>query len=159
MDNPQILPDPKELTAPLPPEEAPAPAEDPSLESEIEALRAELLTLRAEKKAAEEAKEFAELFPGCDPAVIPPEVRTEVENGCPLTAAYALYLRRAEVMQAEAEAKSRLAGAKSAGMVSGSSGEGEYTLKEISAMTPSEVRRHYDDVIRSLAGYGKKRKS
>ena len=137
----------------------PSEKERTELETELAAMREELGALRREKAAFESAKEFARLFPGEDENALPPEVREQVESGCPLTAAYALYLRREEIRKAEAEAQSAIAAAKSSGSVRGSDGPAEFTLAEISAMTPVEVRRHYDDVIRSLGNSGKKRKN
>lgn len=137
----------------------PSEKEALQLQTELTAMREELAALRQEKAAFERAKEFARLFPGEDENALPPEVQTEVESGCPLTAAYALYLRREEIRKAEAEAQSAIAAAKSSGSVRGSDAPAEFTLAEISAMTPGEVRRHYDDVIRSLRNSGKKRKS
>lgn len=124
--------------------------------SEIDRLRAELDELKKEKSRRQEREEFEALFPGESMDALPEEVIAEsASKGLPLTAGYALYRRRAQLKQEAAALASAEAAKKSIGGIGGSDGSesGEFTHEEIAAMSRTDIRRHYKDVIRSLGGH------
>ena len=101
----------------------------------------------ARKAAYEELREFFTLYPEVSFREIPTEVR---ESALPLSAAYALYERRALLLSREAERENEINRSRSAGSVS-AEGDAVYTREEIRRMTSEEVRRNYDAVMRSLS--------
>lgn len=127
-----------------------------SLEAELEASRQEIQRLssliRSRDEADREAAGFAELFPDVNRDDIPDSVREDAQRqGLPLIAAYALYARRMELAGIVAERAGKSAAEHSAGGVSGSSGtEDFFTLDQIRAMTPKEVRKNYKTILKSI---------
>lgn len=127
-----------------------------SLEAELEASRQEIQRLssiiRSRDEADREAAVFAELFPDVGKDDIPDSVREDAQKqGLPLIAAYALYARRMELSGIAADRAGRSAAERSAGSVSGSSGtEDFFTLEQIRAMTPKEVRKNYKTILKSI---------
>lgn len=129
--------------------------------SELEALRLELEGLKAELKRRDELdadrarvekelEEFMGLYPESDVRAIPEDVWLRVREGIPLAAAFALYQRKSELEKkriGELNEKNRK-------MSSGSLNDGEtesfYSPSEVRKMTPQEVKKNYDDIIRSM---------
>lgn len=127
-----------------------------SLEAELEASRQEVQRLssliRCREEADREAAIFSELFPDVDRDDIPDSVREDANRqGIPLIAAYALYARRVELAEKTAKFAGKSAAERSAGSVSGSSEtEDFFTLDQIRAMTPKEVRKNYKTILKSI---------
>ena len=116
-----------------------------------EAEREKPLHLNAEDRVArdrayEELREFFELFPEVGFSEIPLSVR---ESDLPLSAAYALYERRARNLALSAERENEKNRSRSAGRLS-SGGEIPYTQDEVRRMTQDEVRKNFDAVMRSV---------
>ncbi len=140
-----------------PPAEAESSDPDLSPADELNALREELRTLRAEiaqkeafyAKADREYAEFRALYPDTDPQALPDSVWEEVRCGTPLAAAFALSERRRMLALAVAEESNRQNKARSPGGLQGGA-EDAFSLAEVRAMSPSEIRAHYDKVMRSL---------
>ena len=96
--------------------------------------------------------EFAELFPDVTLEDIPEEVfvRAESEN-LPLTASYALYERKIYVGKLKIEEFNKKNSVKSPGKIKhDGSAEITFTLDEIKRMSPADVAKHYDQIIKSL---------
>lgn len=137
------------------------PDSDPAVPStgrnELDELRGELNRLKA-TLAARDAKnaridrewqEFQSLYPNVSTDTIPDSVWREVETGIPLAAAYALAERRhaqasAQAKQANAENKQRSAGSLQGGT------EGELSPAEVRAMSPSDVKKNFSRIMRSM---------
>lgn len=124
------------------------------LEGEIAALEGELERRKAEvDRAAREYTEFKALFPDADPDALTGEVLELMKEGVPLSAAYALYEKRAERRNADAA----LRNARNTGASFGSVGkppESDYfTPDEVRAMTRNEVRANYQKIIRSMKNW------
>ncbi|MBO5306310.1 MAG: hypothetical protein J6B12_06055 [Clostridia bacterium] len=133
---------------------APDPAEQTGVSEENEALRAEVERLRGEvtrlgelqARSRAELDEFCALFPTVSLASLPDEVRTQVDGGVPLAAAYALFEKR--------EACRTAAGKRSAeqswrGMNDQSDGE-YYSPAEVKSMSQKEVHKNYKKIIESM---------
>ncbi len=127
-----------------------------SLEAELAQSRQEIQRLssliRDRERADREAADFAELFPTLKREEIPDFVREEAEkSGIPLIAVYALYARRQEIAAVRADQTAKRSAENSAGSVGGSSSESDlFTLEQIRAMTPKEVKKHYKTIMKSL---------
>ena len=127
-----------------------------ALEAELAQSRQEIQRLssliRDRERADREAADFAELFPALKREEIPDFVREEAEkSGIPLIAVYALYARRQEIAAARADQTAKKSAEGSAGSVGGSISENDFfTLEQIRAMTPKEVKKHYKTIMKSL---------
>lgn len=127
-----------------------------ALEAELAASRQEIRRLSSiisdRERKDREAADFAELFPSLKPDEIPDFVRDQAEKSkIPLIAAYALYARRQEIEAIRAGESSKRSVENSAGPVAGSAGEADlFTLDQIRAMTPKEVKKHYKTIMKSL---------
>ena len=96
--------------------------------------------------------EFTELFPNVTLDDIPEEVfvRAETEN-LPLVAAYALYERKVYMEKLKIEEFNKKNAVKSPGKIKhDGTTEVLFTLDDIKKMSPSEVAKHYDQIIKSL---------
>ena len=126
------------------------------LEAELAQSRAEIQRLssviRQRELSDREAADFAELFPTLNRSEIPDFVREQAKSeGIPLIAAYAVYARRLEIAGARIQETANRSAKFSAGPVSGSSEEGDFfTLDQIRAMSPKEIRRNYKTIMKSL---------
>ncbi len=123
---------------------------------EMEVMREELETLRAElaRRDAEAAERtlFEELYPGMRREDIPKCVFDEAAaRGIPLAAALAIHNRRCEREREHAGAANESNRGRSTGEVRHTSGVSHsFTLEEIRAMTPAQVKRHYRQIMASL---------
>lgn len=141
-------------------ENEPEPQEEESLraslEAELEASREEIRRLSAvigeRERADREKAEFSEYFPEVSPSEIPDAVREKADReGIPLIVAYALYARKLELAALRVGDAVKSACERSAGPVSGASREADFfTVEQIRAMTPKEVRKHYKTIMKSL---------
>lgn len=129
---------------------------DATDKEELEACREELRRLRAliadgEQKEREKAA-FAELFPKVSPDDVPDSVRElAAVQGMPLVAAYAMYVCRAEHEKDRIGEKLADSASRSSGSVEGARAEELFSIEQIRAMSPKEVRRHYKTVMKSLS--------
>ncbi len=136
------------------PEEVTAEAEQaPDLSAELEDMRIRLES--AERRACEIAagwREFTELFPDADINSLPDSFNAALERGIPPAAAYALELRRREVMRDRIEAADRKARELSAGRINAAD-DTLYSPEEVRAMKPSEVKENYEKIRRSMKSW------
>lgn len=113
-----------------------------------------LSDLLAEKERIEsEAVLFRELFPDTDRESIPDSVKTEAdEKGIPLIAAYAIYERRRQLAASVADAHNKINAGRSSGPLGRSDNFGEsLSIEQIRAMSPTEVKRHYKQIMKTLS--------
>ena len=137
-----------------------------SLRAECDRLRSLVRGYEAETARREELAEFASLYPDVELASLPDEVR---ESNLPLAAAWALWERRHMHMHVQTQMQMQSAGKETNGgsgaAVSASEGLGSpplspsgqprlYTVGEIRAMSPREVRSRFPAILRSLARRG-----
>lgn len=138
------------------PEKPPEFPESASLEAELAESRAEVRRLSAllsqREQADRETADFAEYFPEVSRDEIPDAVRERAaRENIPLVAAYALYDRKLELAKMYAGDVARKSAECSAGPVSGASREADFfTMEQIRAMTPKEVKKHYKTIMKSL---------
>ena len=125
-------------------------------EAEAEKAATEEVTEEAAIENPEEKMEaditlFHELFPDVKGDQIPAEVWESVEGGESLAAAYALYTIR-QMRQEERIRKVNEENEKKAPpRIRHDGGQGEYFSPEaVKAMSRSEVRKHYDAILRSM---------
>lgn len=128
------------------PSDAPAAPLRREEEESAESLHLNTENRVARERAYEELKEFFELFPEVGFSEIPRSVR---ESDLPLSAAYALYEKRARNLALSAERENEKNRSRSAGRLS-SGGEIPYTQDEVRRMTQDEVRKNFDAVMRSV---------
>ena len=123
-----------------------------SLNAEIERLNGIIL----EKQLIEaENAEFNSCFPNVAREQIPDEVYSSVGGRCSLAAAYALFVKKNELVSQNAQAAKAQNELRAAGKISGSTERFGYTLEEISVMTPSEIKKNYNSIIKFLSKRGK----
>ncbi len=127
------------------------PEEILSLRAEVERLRAELSQkTREQERIMEEMGEFNRLFPKIALQDVPAAVWQSVENGIPLSAAYALYEKKNRQDALYAEEINRRNAEQSAGRA-GLYTAGEYfSPDEVRSMSPSEVRANYKKIRESM---------
>lgn len=147
-------------------EENTAPTSDGIVEEkeerdELSILREELALLRKELEERDtrehalsrmkaEIGEFTEYFPEVKLDQIPEEVWEKVRSGASLAAQYALIKYRneqASKRMLEVNQKNRKM---SSGSVSGGEGDKYFSPSEVRKMSPTEVKKHYDDIIESM---------
>lgn len=139
-----------------------------SLRAECDRLRSLVRGYEAETARREELDEFASLYPDVELTSLPDEVR---ESKLPLAAAWALWERRHVHMHVQTQMQMHMQSAGKetnggiAAAVSASEGLGSpplspsgqprlYTVGEIRAMSPREVRSRFPAILRSLARRG-----
>lgn len=134
-------------------ESAPSPEERATqLERELSELRSEMERKDAENaRMLKEYSEFAELFPDVPLNKVNDSVWENVKNGLPLSAAYALYEKKASLQNRAAQLVNEKNSFTSAGNVRGASGDEYYSPEEVKAMSGSEVRANFDKVIASMS--------
>ncbi|MBR2615960.1 MAG: hypothetical protein IKC69_04720 [Clostridia bacterium] len=104
-----------------------------------------------EERMEEDIALFRNLFPEVKGEEIPDEVWERVEKGESLAAAFALHfvqkLRQEEKIRTVNEENEK----KAPPRIHRDSGEGEYFSPEaVKAMSPKEVKKHYDAILRSM---------
>lgn len=117
-----------------------------------EIVRLSNLLAERERVDAENAI-FSELFPDTDKEMIPDSVREEAEaRNIPLVAAYAMYDRRRQLAAASAELHNQINAGRSSGPLGKADNFGEaLSIEQIRAMSPSEVRKHYKQIMKTLS--------
>ena len=146
-------PDPAPGVPPL----EPAPPADLPDPQELGRLREELTHLREEVASAREAflqkeadyAEFRALFPAVPLASLPDAVWEDVRRGIPLPAAVALSERRRALTEQAAEAANSANRERACGNVRGETA-GYLSARDVRAMSPEEVREHYEQILRSM---------
>ncbi len=129
--------------------------------SEISALRTELEGLRAElrereereqlhSRMFEELEEFGKYFPEIDIHQIPDEVWEKVKKGVPLSASFALNLRKMELERKKVSDFNEKNRRMSTGSLMQDEGEKYYSPSEVKKMTPAQVKSHYDEIVASM---------
>ena len=155
-ETPQAVPDEKALEMPAASTE---PADvSPSPEEELSALREEVGRLRQaleareaeQEKTLRELNEFNRLFPEVSVKHVPDQVWRAVQEGLPLSAAYALYEKKQQMDAARAEQINRQNASRSAGRA-GRSTVGEYfSPDEVRAMSQRQVHENYARILASM---------
>lgn len=98
-----------------------------------------------------EMREFKELYPEVDKKRIPKEVWDAVSNGADLSSAYAKYERKKAIQAAKAQAlNEKVAKTAAPEIKKPSETDKDYTFEEIAKMSPEEVKKNYDAIIKSL---------
>ena len=106
---------------------------------------------RRSDRYASEMREFKELFPDVSTKKIPQEVWDSVKAGVDLSSAYAKYERRQALKAAKAEKVNAQTQQTAAPKIKQSEKTERYfTNEEIAKMSPSEVRKNYDAIIKSM---------
>lgn len=144
-------------TATEPSEADKEPIEDVA-QSETELLRGEIERLKAllgEKQAAEaknmkELQEFMRLYPNTPLQSVPREVWQRVEEGLPLSAAYALHEKELALIAYRAKEINELNASRSAGKAGGKEGNEYFSYDEVRAMSQREVHENYEKIRRSM---------
>ncbi len=104
------------------------------------------LLFSEEQKAA-----FAECYPDTSWEAIPDSVKeSAMTRGIPVAAAYGQYLLGREQSRKAASAALARAMEHSPGLPRGAVGERLYSIDEMRAMPPKEVRRRYGSLLTSL---------
>ena len=139
-------------------EKAPLPAQgDPvaELHRELTALRESIAARDAFWSRVDgDLAEFRELFPTSSLADLPDSVWEEVGRGASLAAAFALAERRRARTEELAAASNQSNRKKSVGALPTRESD-EFTHAEVSAMTPTEVRKNFGAIMRSLPKWRK----
>ena len=122
-----------------------------SLRAELDALRKEL----SEKKAAfermsNEVNEFSELFPSVPLTSIPDSVWQSVKGGIPIAAAYALYEKKANLIEADAKRINTKNSSSSTGPIGKEPTSDFFSPAEVRAMSRDEVRKNYSKIMESM---------
>jgi hypothetical protein len=127
--------------------------------TEILALRAELDSLKRELEENRafytrldgECAEFSSLYPDVSITSLPDTVWQSVKKGVPLSAAYALEVRRAEVKAQKARQVNRDNSEMSSGALGNNNRNDFFSPAEVRAMSASEVRANYSKIIESMS--------
>ncbi len=122
-----------------------------TLRQEVEQLRAALAQKEQEQQnALREIGEFHRLFPDISIENVPEGVWDSVEQGIPLSAAYALYEKKRHMSEARAEEVNRRNASLSAGKA-GKHTAGEYfSPQEVRAMSQRQVHNNYRAIMESM---------
>lgn len=139
-------------------EKSESPLAPQSPDEELNALREEISALKktlAEKeqeqqKAMRELGEFNSLYPEKSVKDIPDDVWRSVEEGIPLSAAYALYERKNHMDRFRAEQINMQNAARSAGIAGKDTGSEYFSPDEVRAMSQKQVHDNYKKIVESM---------
>ena len=132
---------------------------DNSEEADVtELLRREIADLRKKLDAKEneqkqilhELGEFDRLFPETSVKDVPEEVWKRVEDGIPLSAAYALYEREQSIIRNRANEINARNYSLSAGKAGKGASEDYFSPDEVKRMSPKEVHRNFSKIKNSM---------
>ena len=148
----QLSTDPDADSDPHPDSAAPSGAK-----AGIDELRCELNRLKAalamrEQRHARIDREYAEfqaLYPDVPLNSLPDALWEEVEHGVPLAAAFALAERKRMRSEALAQSENRKNQERSSGALNASP-DGELSPAEVRAMSPSDVKKNFSRIMRSI---------
>lgn len=133
------------------PIETDAQSETELLRNEVERLKAQLEERQAaEAKNMKELQDFMRLYPDTPLQSVPREVWQRVEEGLPLSAAYALHEKELALIAYRAKEINDLNASRAAGKA-GVNEENEYfSYDEVRSMTQREVHDNYEKIRRSM---------
>lgn len=103
-----------------------------------------------QEKFSHDIKSFRELFPDVSADSIPAEVWEEVGNGNSLTAAYAVYQRKNDILGARAESINKTLDKSTPVGITEGDGESFVSSGEVENMSPSEIKKNYKKILSSL---------
>ena len=129
-----------------------------SPDEEIDALREEISTLKKaladkeqeQQKAMRDLHEFNTLYPEKSVKDIPADVWRSVEEGVPLSAAYALYERKNHMDRFRAEQINMQNAARSAGVAGKDTASEYFSPDEVRAMSQKQVHDNYKKIVESM---------
>ena len=132
--------------------------EESQVGDEADTLRQELLELRAsiesrkqkEEKALRELEEFNRLYPEVNVDALEEGVWEKVNEGLPLSAAYAIHQREQELLKEFADRINTRNANLSAGSAGASPRQEYYSPDEVKCMSGEEVRKNYSIIKRSM---------
>ena len=104
------------------------------------------------KKEAEK-NELLLLFPDADADSLPCEVLSEMENGLPMSAAYALYKRREFLKNEAASIHNDKTTRSGFGKIRTESATEFFSPSEVRSMSKSEVKKNYKKIIQSMKSW------
>jgi hypothetical protein len=134
----------------------PSVPQDPSM-ARMEALERELATLKEQlaQKDAQSARmeaeidEFTSLYPQIALRALPDSVWSDVANGIPIAAAYALAERRRSREAELAKETNQINNSRSSGSLTGTESD-YFSPAEVRSMTPAEVKSNYKKIMYSM---------
>lgn len=108
-----------------------------------------------EAKLREDIAAFRELFPEVKPEEIPEEVWAEVADGMDLRHAYALHTFTGKQSGGRAEEINRENASRAEGAAAAGDGSTEpsFTPEQVEKMSPKDVAKNYQNVLRSLKSW------
>lgn len=122
------------------------------LRAEIDSLKRELEESRAFYARLDvECAEFSSLYPDVSITSLPDVVWQSVKKGVPLSAAYALEVRRAEVKAQKARTVNRENSEMSSGALGNDNRNDFFSPSQVRSMSASEVRANYSKIIESMS--------
>ena len=124
------------------------------LKAEIESLRNELKERKEreelDSRILEQIREFEDYFPEVSLNQIADEVWEMVKKGAPLSASFALHMRKRELEKKKVSDFNEKNRRMSAGSLIQGDGEKYYSPAEVKKMTPAQVKSHYDEIVASM---------
>ncbi len=118
--------------------------------NEKAALRAERRKEEKDGLLNEEIKRFRKLFPDVEAESIPESVWADMEKGIPLSYAYALYAVTDGDKARYAEGINARNTEASPPPLGENADEGEISMEEVEAMSPSAVKKNFGRILRSI---------
>jgi len=112
------------------------------------------MTTQSNRRAEEEIARFTEKYPDTDLDSVPESVWNRVKEGADLSEAYGAHRKKLREEEAEAARINEKTAAESSGRISGRPKRAVYTAADVFAMSASEVRDNYEDIILSMEQNG-----
>ncbi len=148
----ETLPEETEPSLPEVKDDIPDLTEVLALRAELDSLKRELEENRAFYSRLDgECAEFSSLYPDVSITSLPDTVWQSVKKGVPLSAAYALEVRRAEVKAQRARQVNRDNSEMSSGALGNDNRNSFFSPAEVRAMSAAEVRANYSKIIESMS--------
>ena len=148
----ETLPEETEPSLPEVEDDIPDLTEVLALRAELDSLKRELEENRAFYSRLDgECAEFSSLYPDVSIISLPDTVWQSVKKGVPLSAAYALEVRRAEVKAQRARQVNRDNSEMSSGALGNDNRNSFFSPAEVRAMSAAEVRANYSKIIESMS--------
>lgn len=118
-----------------------------ALMAEIERLKGEVGKLTEwQSRSRRELDEFCTLYPSVPLVGLPDEVKSDVDAGVPLAAAYALYEKK-EALRSASEKKSA---ERSWRGMNQAAGDDHFSPADVKAMSQKEVHKNYKKIMESM---------
>ena len=148
----ETLPEETEPSLPEVEDDIPDLTEVLALRAELDSLKRELEENRAFYSRLDgECAEFSSLYPDVSITSLPDTVWQSGKKGVPLSAAYALEVRRAEVKAQRARQVNRDNSEMSSGALGNDNRNSFFSPAEVRAMSAAEVRANYSKIIESMS--------